>query len=1824
MKTWFKKITAVISAAAIALAAVTIPSDITSGTGLDIPAAAESVLDALPTGGLYEPDPIAITAEEAEDISEAVRADYEKAGSISDATASPLTGYDHSTDYFYDQLSSGFKTIWNDLEAACDAFMTSTVDLTTSKTSGIYTIYYLSEPVSVEPNTIKTSDVKSFQSLFKTSNPQYYFIYAFSYSYNPTTNYVSSITPTVIADCATYANRAKYNNAIKSTTLEWMPLINAKTTILDKELYICDLVKEFIEYDYDALPSTQDWHDQGLIGVFYDKLAVCAGYTASISYLCNAAGIDCFGVVSDDHAWNKINLYGTWYETDVTWYDSTRNNKWLNKSHNTIVTMDGEGHHDILTESYTTMGVTLPSCTSDTVYTVSSISVFTMPTKTVYGLGDSLDVSGGEVKLTLSNGSSVTIDMKFCKASGFSSASTGTKTVTLTFDGKTTTFSVTVKDNTPIISGISMYTLPTKTTFYTGDTVDVSGGVIKVSYSNGTSTYVNITSSMINTVSTAIAGTKTVTVSYEGFTTTYSITVVQLQVASISMSVLPKTNYVRHDTLSVTGGQIKVTYNNGDIEYVTLEESMISGFDTDTAGTRTVTVTYGGKTTSYTITVADLAVESIEIYSLPKTAYFLYEVLDVEGGQVKFTLNNGVWYLEDLKAEWVSGFSTQTTGSRTLTVAASGKTTSYNIAVTSGTVQSISLSVLPKTVYQQGEELDLTGARLRINYSSTRAALIDVTEDMISGFSTAEAGTKTVTVTYRYCVTTYTITVNALQALSIKISTLPKTQYFVHDELDVTDGKIEVSLNNGSTLVLPITEDMIENFSTDKAGTFDVTVKYGSLTATYQITVTALSISGISISTYPKTAYYLYEELDVTGGKIRIDYNNGLWSTFDMDADMILDFSTSEIGTKRVAVYAFGKLAYYNITVTKGVVTQISIKDWPKTEYYVGEAFDPADGTIRVYYDNGNMVIIPITSEMVTGFSSANPGGGTITVTYGGCSDTLGIVIEKASITNISMAVSPRMYYRVGETEYDPADGTLTVVYSDETVKSVPITKDMVTGFTAEKAGVYHVIITYSTESFEYLIQVFDISGISILDAPKTDYYIGDELDLTGGTIKASYGQAPYLTVDMNESMISGFSTETAGTKTVAVSYKGYTTTYDITVKKDTVSEITVKAPEKTTYIVGEELDVTGGTVTATHVSGKTKELPLENEMCSGFDSSKAANAVTVTVSYEGCTDTFDVKVIENAIKSIELTTLPKVAYFVGEELDVTGAVLTVTYANGSTESVAVTDQMISGFSSETAGEKTLTVTYGEKSVEFTIIVSEAQITGIEISAEPKTEYWLGEELDVTGGKILVHFSDNSTASVDMIPSMIEGFSTETAGTVILTVNYSGFTVIYTITVSEDKVTSIAVVNTPKTEYFVGEEADLTDGSIEVTYKSGRKEVIPITEEMIASFTTEAPGTVNVTVTYKDVTTYYTITVSKDDISSIELKTLPRTNYEIGDALDVSSGVIKVIYTSGKTVDVPMTSADITITGFTSAAAGEYTLTVNYEGCTTEYTITVSTAPVVTAIEISTSPKTAYAINDTLDVTGGKIKATYSDGSTKIVDITAEMVTGFTSATAGEHTLTVTYESCTTEYTITVSEAPVICNGTPYDDLYSALAAVKNTKDDVDILLSKSFVLTSKITIPTKATSITIRGTSRNIYINMKNASLTFNCPVTIDSIKLNNSKGEPIAITAKKSLTLNNAETGTLKVSGGDLNISGGAVVRGSVTVSVKTGTVSCDDSVIAGNIAVSSKNVAVNLTGDMLINGTLTTAGLLSVSGNCTVHGKFTPKGSIEINGELTAMWD
>ncbi len=102
-----------------------------------------------------------------------------------------------------------------------------------------------------------------------------------------------------------------------------------------------------------------------------------------------------------------------------------------------------------------------------------------------------------------------------------------------------------------------------------------------------------------------------------------------------------------------------------------------------------------------------------------------------------------------------------------------------------------------------------------------------------------------------------------------------------------------------------------------------------------------------------------------------------------------------------------------------------------------------------------------------------------------------------------------------------------------------------------------------------------------------------------------------------------------------------------------------------------------------------------------------------------------------------------------------------------------------------------------------------------------------------------------------------------------------------------------------------------------------------------------------------NITENTTFTAQYKDVSSIEMKVTPQTEYEVNDRINLEGGVIKVNYADGTSEDVDLNTS--MVYGFNFDEESTQEVAVSYAGCETSYSIHVSEEKDNTRTEIKDS-----------------------------------------------------------------------------------------------------------------------------------------------------------------------------------------------------------------------------------------------------------------------------
>ena len=1259
---------------------------------------------------------------------------------------------------------------------------------------------------------------------------------------------------------------------------------------------------------------------------------------------------------------------------------------------------------------------------------VNSIKLIASPTNTSYNTGDTIDLTGGIIETKTKSGVTKNINLpdssvisdtgladinssniqgnKWTTSSGLLA---GNQKITLSYTDsnnvtKTTSFTVIVNDS---ISEIKIKDNPSKTTYKYGDSLELENGKITVLTVGGASFDLSMEDGAVsvtgyNKTPTSMPNNQNLNVSYGGKVAADTISVtVKNYVKEIILTTPNKTIYKYGDAIDLTGGSYNVKYGNdtiGSASNLTLSD--LSNYSMNTIGTQNVIVSYTDNDTnsytyldtftqSFTIQVNDY-ISKMEITNPTDVSFYYGDTFTFDGGSIKaYYASNPtkaiVIPMTETMIRQVDGSAVEMKPDGSLfdlstqkykenleiSVTRGGitKTSNYSIDIIN-TLKSIQIQGTPKTEYNINEPIQ-TGLSILVTRQTGEIEAIDVENDMISGFNTTTEGEKEVTITYTENgvtkQTSYSITVkDAVTGIGIKTNP-NKTQYKYGEELDLTGATISAVKGSG-TVEIPVTEDMVSGYDKEKLGEQTIKVTYGGEETTFKVNVkdyvtkievVPADVTGkyndelsqiISANDIKYVVTYAKEGAKtpetLTESMIKTTYNKGTINKQSLK----VEYEDEDVNS---ATKGEKFEATLNVTLSD-VVSKITITKPTKTNYNHGEELDLTGGKIEVTTASGLSKEVPIEGSMITE-------NGT-TVNMSPSKDDYG---ENTTVTKI-----------------------LTITYEE--------------GGKKETAS-YSIII------------VNDVKSITMHQTPKTSYNVNDLLDITDGEILVTRAVGEPETKEITKDMVTGFDSTKENTKlTLTVSYTENgitkTTTYDVSVK-DSVESISIKAnPDKTEYNYGEDLDLTGATISVVKGSG-TIEIPVTEDMVSGYDKEKLGEQ-TIKVTYGGEEATFKVTV-KDYVKDIILVNPDKTEYQYGESLDLTGGSVQKVMASGAAvAAVPLTDDSVtlSTFNPNQSGIQTIKVTYEGKTKTFDVNVKDT-ITGIELQGIPETKYKYGEDFKISNLKLNIH-KLSGDVTIPVTQDMIKGYEKNKLGSQVVKIEYEGQT-ITTINVEViDYVQSVIITPPSKVEYNYGESLNLDGAKITKIMASNpsKPEEIIVTSSMISGYTSTKIGKQNVTITYVDDKTYtkdFVVTV-KDTISEISLNDKDfKKIYKYGDNLDLSNLSINVKYNSGKTENIPVTTG--MISGYNPQKLGDQELTIIYNEKSLKTSVTIK--DYIKDIKLTPPTKNEYKINESLSLAGGSITEVMASGvNENTISLTKNMVSGFDSTTPGIKKITVTYE----------------------------------------------------------------------------------------------------------------------------------------------------------------------------------------------------------------------
>jgi putative aldouronate transport system substrate-binding protein len=159
--------------------------------------------------------------------------------------------------------------------------------------------------------------------------------------------------------------------------------------------------------------------------------------------------------------------------------------------------------------------------------------------------------------------------------------------------------------------------------------------------------------------------------------------------------------------LNLAGIQVEAVYSDGSTAILTSADYTVSGFNGNTSGAQTITVTASGKTATFSIVVsnpdAPATLVALSVTSTPfKTMYAIGSTLSLDGLKVTALYSDGSSRLLESNEMTVTGFSSTVAGKKTINVSFGSINTAFDTTVTPDITENSTVINLNTAINYQG------------------------------------------------------------------------------------------------------------------------------------------------------------------------------------------------------------------------------------------------------------------------------------------------------------------------------------------------------------------------------------------------------------------------------------------------------------------------------------------------------------------------------------------------------------------------------------------------------------------------------------------------------------------------------------------------------------------------------------------------------------------------------------------------------------------------------------------------------------------------------------------------------------------------------------------------------------------------------------------------------------------------------------------------------------------------------------------------------------------------------------------------------------------
>ena len=306
---------------------------------------------------------------------------------------------------------------------------------------------------------------------------------------------------------------------------------------------------------------------------------------------------------------------------------------------------------------------------------------------------------------------------------------------------------------------------------------------------------------------------------------------------------------------------------------------------------------------------------------------------------------------------------------------------------------------------------------------------------------------------------------------------------------------------------------------------------------------------------------------------------------------------------------------------TDNVKPVITLKGNSTVNVRLGDKYVDAGATALDNID-GN-----ITSKIITKSNVNTLKVGTYTVSYT-VSDKAGNVDTKTRtvkvfdyMTGIEVTKPTKKEYNYGE-DLNLYGLSVKAVMKSGNKTNIAINNCKIIGYNKNKLGNQTVTVSYNEKIATFQVTVKDyITNLEIVEPTKKEYNYGEDLNLSGLSVKAVMKSGNKTNITINNCKITGYDKNKIGDQTVTVNYGGKAATFKVRVNNYVTGIEIAKKPTKNQYIEGERIDLTGLVVNAV-MADKTK-IDVTDKITTVPSAEVLYKTETVYVSYT-TTNTID------------------------------------------------------------------------------------------------------------------------------------------------------------------------------------------------------------------------------------------------------------------------------------------------------------------------------------------------------------------------------------------------------------------------------------------------------------------------------------------------------------------------------------------------------------------------------------------------------------------------